>query len=365
MTSEREAIIFIHGFYLGRDRNYFLDYLSTGFTDILEPYRIEEAGEEKIAGYIGKTIKLVTNKDNFKKIDVYDAYWNDLVNNQLSNRNLKDRLLRGIDMLFYWFFTKKLTILTSCPPLLIGLGISLLLGIFWFYGIIALTFIALGQEPNSLGFPISEEWAKQISSFGKQMTNFTAWTLVSGFFSFVPINLMVDVAEFSTRYLKENSEGRIMRAKIRKQVSGTLNAVLETGYYNKVTILAHSFGVVIATDLLADYQQEHRIRYVSMGGCLKFLSYKSNQIEKKIRKCINNEQIETWIDFYSNQDWLSTKTFIPKDSNSEKICHREIKLPFSLLKQITGKSHDHYFTDEEVLKTVLNIENHKSDVEAT
>ncbi|MEH2293221.1 hypothetical protein [Nostoc sp.] len=157
--------------------------------------------------------------------------------------------------------------------------------------------------------------------------------------------------------MEENSEGKILKAKIRKQVADKLNAVLETGLYDRVTILAHSFGVVIATDLLADYQGDHRVRYISMGGCLKFISCKSRHIENEISKCLDNKKIEAWIDFYSDQDWLCTKTPIPKKSSHERIQQTKTQTSFSLLKQLTGESHDNYFTNEEVLKAVLNLQN--------
>jgi len=267
MASQREAIIFIHGFYLGRDRNYFLNCLSKGFTQVLEFPTVKEAGEEKILGHTGKKFKVYVDENNIKEVDVYDAYWNDLVSNQLSKNSLKDQAFRGIYMLFSWLFTKDIIAIRSSPPLVIGLGISILLWSFWFYGTIALAFVALGQDPNFLGFPIPEEWSSQIGAFGKGMSNLSAWLIVSGLFSFVPINAIADIADFSTHYLEKNSEGKFVRAEIRKQVADTLNAVLETGYYNKVTILAHSFGVVIATDLVADYHQNNRVRYISLGGC--------------------------------------------------------------------------------------------------
>jgi len=356
MTSQREAIIFVHGFYLGRDRNYFLDCLSTGLTEVLEFPRVEEIGEEKIIGHTGKKFKLYLDKGN-KEIDVYDAYWNDLFDKHLSSSALKNQVFRGIYILLYWFFTKNLLALRNSPPLLIGLGTSLLLWMFWFYGIIALAFVALGQEPSFLGFPISEDFSKPISAFGQHMTNWSAWLIVSGIFSFIPINLIADVADFSTRYLEEDPEGKILKAKIRKRVADKLNAVLETGFYDKVTVLAHSFGVVIATDLLADYQQDSRVRYISMGGCLRFISCKSRQIEKEIFKCLENDKIEDWVDFYSDQDWLCTKTPVPKKYNSCRIHHKETKPTVSLFKRLSGESHDHYFTNEEVLKIVLNLPN--------
>lgn len=89
MTCQQEAIVFVHGFYLGRDRNYFLNCLSKGFTQVLETHRVEEVGEEKIPGHIGKKFKIYINENNTKEVDIYDAYWNDLVNNQLSKSSLK------------------------------------------------------------------------------------------------------------------------------------------------------------------------------------------------------------------------------------------------------------------------------------
>lgn len=92
-----------------------------------------------------------------------------------------------------------------------------------------------------------------------------------------------------------------------------------------------------------------------MGGCLKFLSCKSRQLENEISKCLDNEKIEVWIYFYSDQYWLCTKTPIPKKSSPDKIQQRETKTPFSLWKQFNGESHDRYFTNEEVLKAILNL----------
>ncbi|QIR41015.1 hypothetical protein HCG51_32925 [Tolypothrix sp. PCC 7910] len=357
MASKREAIIFIHGFYLGRDRNYFIDSLSTGLTEVLELPRVEEAGEEKIAGYAGKKFKVYVDVENIKEIDIYDAYWNDIISQPLSSSNLKNQIFRGVSMLFYWLISKDIFAFRNSPPLLIGLGVSLMLWIFWFYGIIALALVALGQDPNILGFAISEDWSKQISAFGKQMTNWSAWLIVSGLFSFVPINMLADIADFSTKYVEDTAESKILKAKIRKQVTENLNAVLESGLYEKITILAHSFGNVIATDVLADYQQKCRVRYISLGGSLKIFSIKSKQIAAEIKKCFNNQQIETWIDFYSHQDWLCTKTPVADGCDVAKISHREIKIPFSLIKQMSGKTHDHYFMNEEVLKACLNLKN--------
>ncbi|WP_200929834.1 hypothetical protein [Nostoc piscinale] len=62
-----------------------------------------------------------------------------------------------------------------------------------------------------------------------------------------------------------------------------------------------------------------------------------------------------WLDFYSNQDWLCTKTPVTEGCDPTKISHRKLKFTLPLSKQINGQSHDNYFINEEVLKAVLNL----------
>jgi hypothetical protein len=354
MSDSKEAVVFVHGFYLGKERDFFLNSFAAGFTEQLENIKVEELGEVKIAGNVGRSFQFHLDETHVRVVDVYDAYWADLIDKKLSEDSLKNRVFRGIYLLFYWFFTKNWLAIKDSPPLLIGLGIALLLWIFWYYGTIAVAFVAIGQDPDALGFPLPEGWSDSISSLGKQMGGLPVWLILSGLLSFIPINIYADVADFTTRYLDDSSEGKVIRAKIRKRVSDTLNNVLNDNSYNKITVVAHSFGVVVATDILADYHQSKPIQYITLGSALKFLVHKSRWIEKEIHKCLNNETIKSWIDFYSDQDWLCTKVPIPKGSSSEKIKHKKNKLKFSLLKQLNGKSHDHYFTDEDVLKTILN-----------
>lgn len=214
---------------------------------------------------------------------------------------------------------------------------------------------AIGQDNKFFGFEIAPKLAKEIGNFGEKMGGWSVWLVASALLSLIPVNAGVDIFDFARRYLEDDTDGRILRAKIRQRISVILDDVLNENIYDRVTVLAHSFGVVIATDMLADYQHSKPIRYISMGGALKALSYKSEWVEKEIKKCLSNDSLEVWIDCYSDQDWLCTKTPIPDGCSSKKIQYKKNNLKFSLLKQISGKSHEHYFTDENVLKTILDI----------
>lgn len=355
MSFHKEVIIFVPGFQRDKDRDFYLNFLSAGLTEQLDNINVEEVGDAKIAGNVGKKFQINTNTGSVREIDIYEAYWEDLISNRLSDETLKNKIVRGAYIFYYWFFAKTWLSLREAPALFTGLGVSLLLWILWYYGTLAIAFIAIGQNSDSLGVQIPQEWAKSIGHLGEQMRVLPVWLIISGLLSFIPVNIFANMADFTMRYLEENTEGRVIRAKIRKRVSDILKDVINENIYNKVTIVGHSFGVCIATDLVADYQQGKKIRYISLGGNLKLLSYKTGWIEKEIEKCLNNQNMEAWIDFYSEQDWLCTKTPVPEGSSSRKMKFKKIDLKFNLLKQLNGESHDHYFTDENVLRTILDL----------
>ena len=49
-----------------------------------------------------------------------------------------------------------------------------------------------------------------------------------------------------------------------------------------MTIVSHSFDVIIGTEILADYQNNNSLNYLTLGGVLKILSYKFQWILKEI-----------------------------------------------------------------------------------
>jgi hypothetical protein len=359
MKSHQEAVIFIPGL-TAEEKDMYLNLLGTGLTEYLETIKVKEIGEAKIAGNSGKKFEVYLDKENKKNIDIYEVYWQDLFNKKLSTEELKERLVRGTNLLFYWFFGKTWLSITEAPFLFIGLGITLALFISWYFGILVMAFTAIGEKPDFFGFNINDIYpglAENLGKIGKNVGGWNVWLTISALLTFIPINKAIDIADFTRRYLEENSEGTNLRAKIRQRVLAVLKDILETKEveYEKITILAHSFGVVVGTDVLADYHEIKPIRYITLGSPLKVFSYQSKWIEKEIEKCLNNDKVESWTDCYSDQDWLCTKTPLPKGYSSSKIKFYKNQLKFSLLKQITGKSHDYYFSNEEVLKEILNL----------
>lgn len=355
MSIRQEAVIFVPAI-TAPDKDFYLNCLTVGLTEHIEStsIKVKEVGEAKIAGHSGKRFELYLHEEKVKVIDIYEAYWGDLFT-KLSEKDLKTRVLSGAHLLFYWSFGKIWNSAREAPTLFFSVILSLILLISWYYGIVVMALTAIGESHKFIGFELNKELAEKLGDIGKILGGWSVWLITSAFLNLIPVNLGTDIAYFAKKYLDEDTDGRIIRAKTRQRISTILDDVLSDKTYEEITVLAHSFGVTIATDMLADYHHNKKIRYISMGGALKVLSYKSEWIEKEIKKCLSNDTIEAWIDFYSEQDWLCTKTPLPKGCQSQKIRYIKNRLKFSLLKQISGKSHTHYFTDEGVLREILNV----------
>lgn len=279
MSSYQEAIIFIPG--LGApEKDFYLNFISAGLTEHLETIKVKEIGEAKIAGNSGKKFEVYLDKENKKNVDIYEVYWQDVFS-RLSKEELKERLVRGTNLLFYWFFAKTWLSIKEAPLLFIGLGITLALFISWYFGILVMALTAIGEKPDFFGFDLNNIYpglANKLGEIGHDMGGWNLWLTISALLSFIPINNAIDIADFTKRYLEEDTEGRVIKAKIRSRVLAVLKDVLEANLeeekvYKKITILAYSFGVVVGTDVLADYNYTKQVRYITLGGPLKLLSY--------------------------------------------------------------------------------------------
>jgi hypothetical protein len=117
--------------------------------------------------------------------------------------------------------------------------------------------------------------------------------------------------------------------------------------------VAHSFGVVIGTEYLAKYNSKsnRNIRYISLGGPLLMVAAKSDRVAEAISQVTENQNIVSWVDYFSNQDWLCT--FSPVNSAATNYSSHPITSSVSFDEKIKGASHDLYFQDLDVLEAIV------------
>ncbi len=353
MSVPNEVIILVPGLNT-QEKNEFLEIFCCYLSEQPESFTVQENGEIKIPGHTGKRFSIYNEQELYKTIDIYEAYYVDLfAGNKLSQKDEKTKFIRGGEVLIYWLISPIWLSIKESPSLFINFIVATILFIGWYYGILAAFMIAMGQTNSFLGgeFP---DIAKKIGFLGEAMKGWSFWLFVSILSSFLPISSLIDICEFSAAYLGEDIEGSKIRAKTRGRVLNILGDVLESDDYDRVTILAYSFGVTVATDTLAEYQNQKTFRYITLGGNLKVLSYKSNWGEREINKCLNNATVNTWIDCYSNQDWFAAKTPLPKGSSSNQIIYKKIHVQSSsFLQRFLGKTHVCYFYDSSVWDSII------------
>jgi hypothetical protein len=361
MSSGKEAVIFIPGFY-AKSKGYFLEnFLAVGLTTRLEGQQVELEREEiKIEGQSGRRFVYETAEGQAKALDVYEIFWTDLVD-KLSDRSIKDQIVRGIFLLIYWLFAGTWQMAKKSKLLLFEFVLTVFLVVLWYYGNVAVAFVAIGQNPSAFGLQVlPPDWAATLNSYGKALGGWPIWAIASILLSFLPVSpsSLVDMLDFTARYLQDETQSELggIRDRIRQRVAIALTDALRNEDYERVTVLAHSGGVLVGIDLLADYRPKHSkpIRLITMGGQIELLSYRSAWVLEEAARCIDNPVVTAWEDYWTDQDWLGTKTPTPNRSDTQKFHSQRIQLRVPLIKQLTGETHAIYFFERSLLERLLN-----------
>jgi len=354
----QEAIIFVPAFD-SKEKDYYINrYLAIGLTNRLEDKRVHlESEEVKISGQTGRRFTLESTFGAKKEIDIYEIYWRDLIDD-INDKSIRYRVFRGVYLLFYWLFASFKIGRTSKLFFLQVLSILFLI-IAWEYSTVTIALTAIGNDPNALGFHLPKEMATTLGELGKTFGGWQIWLITGALLSVLPVpaNVLINLLDFMVRYAEDDTERGLVsiRDKLRYRLASVLNDTLNEAKYSKITVLAHSLGAVLAVDFLADYKHPSakKISFITLGSPLKPLASISNWISEEVMKCLNNESVEKWHDFYSNQDWLCTRAPIPCDAGNEKFQATAISLKVSLAKQMSGESHSAYFFDRSVLEKII------------
>lgn len=357
MNEVKEAIVFIPGFDAGTKDYYIDNYLAIGLTTRLERQRVFlEPDEVKIAGQTGRRFTVTTN-DTRKTIDVYEIFWNDLVT-KLSQKNLKAKVCGGFSLFAYWL-SYTFNIARKSKIFAMQITVFVALVVLWYYGTVVMLLTAIGNDRSILGTQLPQDWATALGQLGNTLGGWSIWIYTSVIISFFPasIDIVIDLLDFASRYMRDETlpKNGALRDRLRARLATALDNVINSGEYQQVTVLSHSMGTLVSTDLMADYShpKQPRIRYITLGSPIEALATCSNWLKTEVVKCLDNPLVANWVDFYSSQDWLCTK--VPKlpTPNLNKLTSHPINLKVSLADQLVGASHQMYFFDPRVLEEIV------------
>lgn len=362
MGALKEAVVFIPGFG-AKSQDYYLEKLLTiGLTSRLEDRRVDlEREAVKISGQSGKRFIAYEQSGDKKILDIYEIYWLDLME-KLGEKSLKEQVFRGL-YLFIFCFSSQIWSMAQQSRILLGqLMLAMFLLGLWYYGNVAIALTAIGKNPSALGdlgVSLPPEIASILTQIGESMGSWPIWVTASLLLGLLPISItnFVNQIDFTAHYLEDDVSAEVgsLRNRIRLRVKMALDDALKQGEYERVTVLAHSMGVAIAVDLLADYYNptDIPIRVITLGGQIELFSYKTHWILEESSKCLSNPAVVSWVDFYSKQDWLCTPTPLPNKVQGHKFRSSAIRFQVPLSKQISGEPHIAYFFDHRVLENLL------------
>lgn len=371
----KKAIILIPGFYSGlydfvldklqKEENGFKSYeeIKTKDNSTIRQFNLEKClvhiyeldYSEEIAGlYLNEWVNLLFSISLLFYWLKPDRIWlaNEKKLNFFSYKTLAGGLLLPSLLFIYWYVFSLSFLLISIANILANSSVKLLLvissDIKWFF--------------NNIFFCTNDKISQHIFVWVLVFL----WILSILFFPLITSGL--EKAKFTKEYL----ESELLRIKIRNKVLKVLNAAIVNQDYTEVTIISHSFGVLIGADSIghALSSSNKSIKFISLGNNLSFLSRnKYNLITGIIKKCISNLResnknkinIPYWIDYRSESDWLSTPIYdvlnyclladmIGIIIQEKKVYSKKIEC----LRKIIGSYHIVYFQNESYLREDQN-----------
>jgi hypothetical protein len=291
-----------------------------------------------------------------KTMEIREIFWSDL-RPRLSTEGSLRKFLRGFDLLFYWAGSfRTWAAAARSKYMLINTVFTLLLFLIWYYGAVAAAFTAIGASPEVLGFNLPQGWDKWFQVAGENMGSWNVWLSAAVLMTIFPVAEVIDIS-YGTKCFLQNRLG--LQHKINGRLSRALSSVHRNAdQYANVMVVAHSFGVVVATEALADFD-EHKFpvhRLITLGGPMELIQGRSRRV-REARECLENRlqdnRLASWTDFYSDYDWLCSKT--PVSEGIRGFESRKITTTVPWDQRASGASHLLYYTDWDVMEEMTKL----------
>src|SRR5262249_8216298 len=135
----------------------------------------------------------------------------------------------------------------------------------------------------------------------------------------IPVNLLVEIMDFSKRFLSNERVGESglgLRVAVRNRVLEQVRAALDAHPYQRLIVVGHSFGCLVALDFLADLSLRPNLqfRFVTIGSSIELLSQKDEWPLAEIEKCAKRGELQAWVDVIGDRDWFASGTPAPGQS---------------------------------------------------
>ncbi|RQS65787.1 hypothetical protein DID96_25525 [Burkholderia sp. Bp8963] len=183
------------------------------------------------------------------------------------------------------------------------------------------------------------------------------WVGVTGLLASGFVTSNIDSSYAAYCYL--NNRGGFCDRVRRRIVNAFWEISPQLASYQRITLLAHSFGSAVAVDaiarIVADADAAPPLQpfdLVTAGSPLEFLISRDRTYEQRIQRCKASALVCRWLDFYALTDSLCSKVPL---GNESKCSNEGVALGYSEFEAFLGLAHDAYFEHPRVLQAVLAL----------
>lgn len=292
-------------------------------------------------------------------LDVFEAYWYDLTNKPFTEGS-KKKLRMGLGLLRYWLVSWRVwPALYESRFIALGMIVSGLLLVMWYLSIVIVAFNALGPEehllPNFDGLDGVNQIINTVEAKFRAYGDLEIWGSVALLLTFFQADSLVRKAQFAKQYLQNAADetGVGLRDRVKLRLRAVLSAVDQSGAYDEVYVVGHSFGSVIAIDVLAGWghpEDMEKTTLVTWGSPIAVLRHRSYWLRGQLRDLRTESGLRRWFDFFANTDWMCTA--VPEATDGINPVSTDLNFESSYGEKMTGGTHKLYYRDERALENL-------------
>ena len=314
---------------------------------------VASEGEDcRTAGLTGTQI-IVKVDGEAVDVDLFEAFWGDLIPNLAGESSPLRKVFMGARVLWYWIVSRVWSELRGNKYLIGGMIGSSLLILAWYVGVVpaAVAAFVAQIDPESQSGVLKQ--ASELAGGIEKLWWFAA--IVSLLVVMLPVHQVVDLANFTMVYLRDlpaTPGSESLRHRIHNRVEGVVRAIAEDPAYDKVLVASHSFGTMVAIDLMSRINLgSQTVGMLTIASPARVLAARDHRLARQVLRPPLPDAVRFWVDVHSGKDWLCSA--VPMPDGTPGFESRLVNLPVTTLDSVTGDSHTAYFRDETVARIIL------------
>ena len=239
----------------------------------------------------------------------------------------------------------------------VGLAGGGVILVAWYLSLVILVAQVMTDPNAPAETSVVPEWLRNAVVWtGTTIGTWQPWAVVATVLGIVRADELARIATFSKRYL-QNWVGDAelgLRDRVRVRILATLDHVVRADY-DEIVVVGHSFGTILATDILADWPRAGdavRPHLVTWGAPTAVMACRSEWLRTEVERLVANDRLARWVDVHATSDWLCS-AFPGRARRKVAGDTRAVRFDAPFFDRMLGRTHLAYFAHPDALAPLL------------